>query len=192
MKVPCRKPELKRVRIEVIDGEIWRGVVGYEGAYEVSDLGRIKCLKRRNKRGAVLYEKIMKQNLSASGYRRIQLVKDGLCKIWSVHIIVALAFIGGKPTPRHQVNHKDLNKQNNRLSNLEWCTPIENSEHAFKNGAISQIGEGCHLSKLSKEQALDIFNSSLPKANIAKKFNVSKATVSNIKNGRQWRSVTDK
>ena len=102
--------------------EIWKDVVGYEGLYEVSNLGRIR-------RG----ERIKKPHIDHGGYLTVQLSKHSKMKCLKVHRIVALAFIQN-PENKRTVNHIDGNKQNNCVENLEWATHSENISHANKTG----------------------------------------------------------
>lgn len=107
----------------------WRAVEGYEGIYEVSDTGYVKRLERVSN-GQTLKELIMKPQKSRNGYMRVGLVKDGYQTIALLHRVVAKAFIEnteGKP----QINHKDGNKENNTVANLEWCTAKENIAHIY-------------------------------------------------------------
>lgn len=116
--------------------EIWRDIEGYEGLYQVSNLGRIKSfISQRNKK-----EKILHPSNDKDGYLFIGLYKNGNQKPKRVHRIVAGNFIpntNNKP----QVNHINGDKKDNRVENLEWCTCKENIVHAWEEG----------LHKLSKE-----------------------------------------
>ena len=103
--------------------EIWKDVVGYEGLYEVSSLGRVKSVKRN---------KILSQKHNWDGYLRIQLWRNNKNKYVSIHRLVAEAFIEN-PNTKPFINHIDGNKQNNKVDNLEWCTQKENIKHAFDN-----------------------------------------------------------
>lgn len=88
-----------------------------------------------------------------------------------------------------QVNHIDGDKQNNSLSNLEWCTQSENQKHAFQNGLLSRKGERNPQCKLTEEQVLEISNLLIerePVPDIADKYNVSKELIYAIKNKRLW------
>jgi hypothetical protein len=112
--------------------EIWKDIKGYEGLYQVSNLGRIKSLsiKVHNR---VTREKIMMSQLSNSGYYYICLSNNKTKKYLFVHRIVALEFIYN-PKCKEQVNHIDGNKINNCIKNLEWVSRSENIKHAYKNG----------------------------------------------------------
>lgn len=110
--------------------EIWKDVVEFEGLYQVSNYGRIKSLSNRSNHKEQI---IMKQNINNKGYMQLTLCKNRKQITKKVHRIVAEAFI---PNPNNlpQVNHKDGNKQNNNVDNLEWCTNSYNQLHANKMG----------------------------------------------------------
>lgn len=110
--------------------EIWKDVIGYEGYYKISDLGRVKSLPRN---GTVNREIIMKPKLSKAGYLTIHLRKSGYSKHRKIHRLIAMAFID-KVEGKEIINHKDGNKLNNSISNLEWCTYKENAQHAHDTG----------------------------------------------------------
>lgn len=97
--------------------EEWRNVVGYEGLYQISNLGRIKSLRDNHNNPR---EKIMKQIFDKDGYLKTILSKNKKHKCFMIHRLVAIAFI---PNPDNlpQINHKDENKTNNSVENLEWC-----------------------------------------------------------------------
>lgn len=125
----------------VADDEIWKDIAGYDGIYQVSNLGRVKSVERKVYNPGVLGESnyrtvpsiIRKPNIM-HGYHCIALVVNKHKKVYRIHRLVADAFIGAQPTPMHQVNHIDGNKANNRADNLEWVTPKENTEHAIRTG----------------------------------------------------------
>lgn len=117
------------------DDEIWKDIPGYEEKYQVSNLGRVKTLKHKYKqhRGIrIVNEKILKPSLANNGYYRVSLGRNNQKLI---HRLVAKAFI---PNPKNKrtINHKDGNKLNNNIKNLEWNTHQENNLHAFKNNLI--------------------------------------------------------
>ena len=101
--------------------EIWKPVIGYEGLYKISNMGRVKSIKFNK-------EKILFLQKDKYGYLRVGLRKMGKLKNYFVHRLVAEAFI---PNPNNLpiVNHKDENKQNNCVENLEWCTVKYNNSY---------------------------------------------------------------
>lgn len=104
----------------------WKPVVGYEGLYEISNNGEILSKTRR---------KILKQN-NSKGYNRVILSKDGKPQHFLVHRLVAIAFL---PNPHNlpQINHKDENKLNNNVENLEWCDAKYNINYGNHNQKLS-------------------------------------------------------
>lgn len=124
--------------LETLEEEEWRDVVGYEGLYQVSNLGRVKSLDRIIHQKANHYYKVgfdrlakgkvLRQGLS-NGYPILDLCKNGKVKSYNVHKLVATAFI---PNTNEYpvVNHKDECKSNNRVENLEWCTQRYNNEYS--------------------------------------------------------------
>lgn len=116
--------------------ESWKDIKGYEGYYQVSTLGRIKSLERIiNENGKYIKpEKIL--SIKCCWYAQICFSINGIKKTKKIHKIVAEAFIDN-PNNKKCVNHKDGNKANNNVSNLEWVTHSENTQHAFDNGLIA-------------------------------------------------------
>lgn len=112
--------------------EEWRDIEGYEGKYMISSLGRIMSLEYHNAKG-IKRKGLLKPAIDGKGYLRCALSKGNILTTYKVHRLVALAFI---PNPLNlpQVNHKDCNKQNNSIDNLEWCNNSYNQLHAYKNG----------------------------------------------------------
>lgn len=116
----------KNKDIHDLDGEEWKDVVGYEGLYQISNLGRIKGLKRN---------KINNQVLGNKGYYKVHLCKNGKSKYITVHRLVAQAFISN-PNNYPCVNHKNETRTNNTVDNLEWCTQKYNcnyGNHSIKD-----------------------------------------------------------
>lgn len=115
--------------------EEWKDIIGYEGLYQVSNLGRVKSLR---------YNKVLKPCVSETGYKYVLLVdKDSHNKNWRLHKLVAMTFV---PNPDNlpQVNHIDENKLNNSADNLEWCTAEYNSNYGTRGQKISlKKGTAC-------------------------------------------------
>lgn len=104
-----------------IEGEIWLPITGYEKLYQVSNTGKIKTQTGIRKTAVC----------PNTRYEKITLSKEGVCKTFSIHRLVAQAFIPN-PYNKEQVNHIDGNRTNNILTNLEWNTRSENNLHSFK------------------------------------------------------------
>ena len=104
--------------------EIWKDIKGYEGLYQVSNLGRVKSKERERTKGGILKPSIVRN------YYRVILCKNGKTKSYAVHRLVAETFI---PNINNYevVNHKDENKLNNSESNLEWCTQLYNIKYTL-------------------------------------------------------------
>lgn len=119
---------------------MWKSISGYEGYYEISDKGEIRSIDRictdtkgrkRHRPGILL-----KPDIAANGYYRVTLAKEGKKVQKYLHRLIAEHFI---PNPNNlpQVNHKDGNKLNCNIENLEWVTEKDNVIHAYKNGLIN-------------------------------------------------------
>lgn len=105
--------------------EIWKDIRGYEGLYQISNLGRVKSFHKW-KRASCVDEYILSPTTADNDYANVTLYKDLKRKKFLVHRLVAEAFI---PNPENlpHINHKDENKLNNNVDNLEWCTPLYNN-----------------------------------------------------------------
>lgn len=114
--------------------EIWKDIPNYEGYYQASNLGRVKALNRVvqmfESKFMFLKEHIMKQRKTDKGYMVVRLSKDGKQKNIFVHVAVLESF-SKRPEGLSQINHKDENKANNMLCNLEYCTPAYNQNYGM-------------------------------------------------------------
>ena len=121
--------------------EIWKDIKDYEGLYQVSNLGNVKSLDKiiyqKNKSGKnqkhIYKGKKLKKQQQRNGYEVVNLYKNAKMTKKLVHRLVATAFIENK-SDRHFINHKDNNKTNNNVTNLEWCSQSENVMYAYTNG----------------------------------------------------------
>lgn len=104
------------------ENEIWKPIKGYEGLYEVSSFGNVRNAKTKN---------IKSTSKDKRGYLMIELYKDNIRKHKYVHRLVAKTFIP-KEQWNESINHKDENKQNNRIDNLEFCTMVENIKYGTR------------------------------------------------------------
>ena len=107
--------------------EIWKDIEGYEGLYQVSNLGRVKSLKVSK----IKSERIRKSYQQSSGYISIVLCKNGKVTNHKIHRLVANAFIDN-PDNLPEINHKDENKANNCVDNLEWCDSSYNKNYGTR------------------------------------------------------------
>lgn len=125
--------------------EIWKDVVGYEGLYQVSNVGAIRSLDRKKTRNKGKQKVSWKMKTPIlrrkDGYLQINLWKDGEVKTEKVHRIVARAFLGCGEEGQ-QINHKDWDRTNNRAENLEWCDAKYNAQHKSPE-AMSKAGGWC-------------------------------------------------
>lgn len=165
--------------------ENWKPVVGYEGLYSVSDLGRIRSEARD--KGRCRSQKIMHQyvNKRGRGYFITSLYKDRKHHIVKIHHLVAKAFIG--PTPEgYEVNHKNTDTFNNCADNLEYITHKENIGHALKFNLLK-------CAKLSEKDVIGIRESysikKEPFKAIGDRFNVHSQTIANIIHRKCWKHI---
>ncbi|MGW8116577.1 endonuclease [Staphylococcus xylosus] len=176
--------------------EVWVDVKGYEGLYQVSNKGNVKTLYREvlksNGTIQVVHERIMKQRKGT--YLNVKLCKNGEYKCKSVHKLVLTAF-DFNSDKNLVVNHKDGNKYNNCLSNLEWLTIKQNTKHAYDNG-LCKRGSKHGLAKLKEKQVIEIRRlydvENCTQRELAYKFNVSQRTIFNIVNKKVWVWLNDK
>lgn len=112
--------------------EVWKDIKGYDGFYQVSNMGKVRNIKTK---------RILSQCLNGWKYPFVALCIDGVAKSKVVHRMVAISFVPN-PYNKEQVNHKDGNKLNNNATNLEWATQSENIKHAYDNGLMSSFYKG--------------------------------------------------
>lgn len=112
--------------------EIWKDIDGYEGLYQVSTYGNVKRMPGKTSNG-----RILKPFADKNGYLCIGVSKNGVRKTFKIHRLVAMIYL---PNPENlpEVNHKDENKTNNCVSNLEWCDHAYNSQYGTRGEKIAQ------------------------------------------------------
>jgi hypothetical protein len=134
--------------------ELWAPVVGWEGLYEVSDLGRVKSLARQvtQRAGVVasVRERILRPGTDSSGYLQVCLHKNGDSRMWLVHHLVTRAFIGPRPEGL-EVRHGKNGKLDNSLANLCYGTHKQNCEDRIRDG-VSGRGETHPKNRITAEQ----------------------------------------
>lgn len=182
--------------------EEWRKTDILDGAIQVSNMGRVRSVRYFERIGLRIRLLTLKED--KYGYLKVAVKIEGKIKTFSVHRLVALAFIGNEDN-KPQVNHIDCNKKNNCVENLEWCTNEENMIHAAQNGLLSVKhnlskeqkkimsenfkGENNLKAKLKEEQVRTIIEE-IQKGQklqeIAKSMGLPRQTIQNIARGTRW------
>lgn len=145
MKLEEYKKNIDKLQLE---GEVWKDIEGFEGDYQISNIGRVKALNYKGKKNNY---HILSLSIDKVGYHQIILKK----KNFTVHRLVAMAFIPN-PNEYKEINHKDGIKYNNNVENLEWCTRSHNIQHAFDMGLkINKKGSESYQAKEVYKYGLD-------------------------------------
>lgn len=177
--------------------EIWKDISGFEGKYQVSNLGNIKSLYRiKERRGygkIVIPERVLNPPVDTVGYKRLYLYGDGFKKRDMVHRFVAKAFIPN-PENKPEVNHKNGIKTDNRVENLEWATVSENRIHAFANKLqVPLKGTELPHAILKENDVLEIRKAwntgKFFQKELAKMYNVSRGCIYGIVKNKNWRHI---
>ncbi len=183
--------------------EIWKDIViekngvvyDYTGIYQVSNLGRIRSLDRTTPDGRYIKGKVKSVKINEQGYVRVTLHKNGKEARHMVHRIVATAFIkNDDPVNKTEVNHIDLNRKNNVVTNLEWISHTDNVKYSYKQGSHDNKRKGSMNgnSKLTEEQIIEIrekFNNGITRSQIAKEYNIGWTTVNGIVKRTYWKHI---
>lgn len=173
----------------------WKDVVGYEGYYKVSNLGRVKSLDRITKRNSNTVRKIkgkmLKPFTPKNNYKRYSLCKGSYIKNITSHRLVLDAFIGINPGGM-QGSHMDGNPLNNNANNLRWESCSDNNLRKKDHGTNND-GESNCLSKLTNNKVLEIrkiySRGNITYREIAGMFNITKPNVGYIVNRKTWRHI---
>ena len=167
--------------------EIWKSVVGYEGRYEVSNLGNVRSLPNRTRSGV----RALSLNRFKTGYLYVNLYSGTSEKRKAlVHRLVAEAFIGTAPEGS-EVCHNDGNRSNNRVENLRYGTRIENQADRLLHGT-SAIGEQNSAAKLNEEEVIAILSTDGTHSEVAAIYKVSPSLIAKIRRGEVWKHLTSK
>lgn len=179
--------------------EVWKDIKGYEGCYQVSNLGKIRSLDRLvNKKGGgkrLLKGRVLKTYIKKNGYEQIGLTVNGDTKYFTIHRLVAVHFIKNDDPDKNVINHKNGIKTDNKKTNLEWCTHSYNVKHSF-----DVLGYKAHNRKLTDDQVRYIRKHGVKGRKgigvkdgnfkfLSEKFNVSRYTIEQIFNNKIYKDV---
>jgi hypothetical protein len=168
--------------------EEWRAVVGYEGWYSVSSRGRVR---REISATSGKAGRCLAPCPQWHGYLLVDLYRNGQKRKFTVHSLVAGAFLGPRP-PGYDINHIDLDKSNNRADNLEYVTRKQNLEHADKNG-LTRRGSLNGLAKLTEDDVRTIRATPIThgvQMALARRYGVSHSVIRNVLSRKTWRHVS--
>lgn len=170
--------------------EIWKPVVGFEGLYEVSDLGRVRGVDRpvrtRGGKTRIMRGQIIKPQRHSQGYTQVGMRG----RTYPIHHLVAAAFLGPRPESM-QIAHFDGDKTNNTLANLRYATPKQNAGDRIRHGR-SGLGASNSQAKLTVQKVVRIrlaAQGGVPQDFIAQKFGISQQQVSKIATRQRWAHV---
>lgn len=171
--------------------EIWKWVVGMEGDFEISNMGRVRSYMKvgRYQTGRLIIPNIRKKCIDGRGYCNFFVNQNGKNKTLIVHREMAKAFL---PNPNNYplVRHLNDIKTDNRLSNLAWGTYLQNSKDADKNGKLFKISGTNITPKLTIDIVSEILLSSKNNTQLSKVYSVSESTIRRVRKGITWKKTT--
>ena len=181
-----------------MSAERWLPVVGFEGLYEVSDLGRVRSLDRIVARGGrgdysgntrLAKGRVLKPviNRKRGGYRYVNLLADGAQTLRRVCVLVLAAFVGPRPAGQ-ETRHRNGNAQDDRLDNLLYGTPKENAEDRKRHGTHAQ-GETAPNARLTESIVKHILASKADAETLGARYGVHPGHINNIRRGARWSHV---
>lgn len=178
--------------------EIWKDIPGYEGYYQVSNIGRVRSLDRVKRDGIKMKGVIRKPHIDACGYHLVALIKDCKVKNTGIHRLVAMAFI---PNPDNlpQVNHIDEVRSHNSVDNLEWCSVAYNQNYGHRKERSSEKlkGERNGRAILTENDVRAIRKTYIPDDNeygvraLSNKYGVKCITIQKILAGKLWKHILE-
>ena len=167
--------------------EVWKYIDGYGKRYQISTMGSVRAIYKYRR------SRILKPMMNKDGYLQVNLSDGNKIKHHRVHRLVANAFIDN-PNNYSSINHKDFNKTNNCIDNLEWCTTAYNLQY----GSERRIGKKVsNVPRLSATDVIHIRKNCVPYSEtnniavFAKKYKVSKCCISNICSGKSWKHIKE-
>jgi hypothetical protein len=176
-----------------MEHEEWRTITGFNGAYSVSSLGRVRSehRTRRGKSGAPtpVPQRILRAQQNRDGHMRVVLCAPGGKTTAFVHALVLTAHVGPRPAG-HQACHRNGDASDNRVENLRWGTAASNQQDRIAHGTTSR-GASNGSAKLTEEQVRAIRADSRKHADIAAELGVARTTVGLVKAGKSWTHIGD-
>lgn len=165
--------------------EIWRPITGYEGIYEVSNLGRVRSLDRVTIHGHRRRGALLRPAPNRTGHQKVRLCWEGVVNDFLLHRLVLEAFVG--PCPEGMICcHGPNGVLDNSVENLCWGTKSKNAgEDKLRDGTDNR-GSKHAMARLTEEQVIEIFADGRTYQKIADTYGVSKPTITAIKTGRNW------
>lgn len=162
--------------------ERWAAIPGYEGLYEVSNLGAIRGTKRRGTSGASL-----RLTKDKNGYTKVNLYQNCQRKGFWLHSLMLTAFVGPRP-PGMQACHNDGDRGHNHLDNLRWDTATANYDDARSHGtaAIGEKNAAAKLSQADREQIRALRAAGVTQKAVGQRFGVCQQTISDFERGRYY------
>lgn len=181
--------------------EVWKAIPGYEGYYEASDAGVIRSVDRVVPHGihgtCKQKGRVLRYAKDAKGYPRVALSDGTKLRTYTIHRLIAHTFMSPRPDG-HQINHMNGIKTDNRVDNLEYCTPSENSLHSFRIGLQKpKPGSLNPMAKLTEDQVKTIRTIAgrggryYGRKELAARFGVSECTIKEVVTGSRggWKHV---
>lgn len=176
------------------DVELWIPVLGFEGFYEASNMGRVRSVPRLVRFGVrgvtrTVGGVILSPVMGSRGYPVVNLTKPGVRRQMFLHKVILEAFTGGRPEGM-EACHNDGDTTNSRLENLRWDTRSGNHEDKRKHGTW-QVGEMANNSKLTEAVVIEIRKRGLSAAQASREYGLSKTNAKRIVRGDTWRYLNE-